>query len=343
MRRKFIILSAAILAVCAAGCGSENNEDPVPARTSYTNPLSAVPIGDPTFVKGDDGYFYLYSSEEVRGMPIMRSANLTDWKQIGIVFSDARRPKLDGMTEGGLWAPDVSRLGDRYIMYYAYAPANSVDGWGHGIGVAEADRPEGPWTDKGRLFLGGEIGVKWSIDPCFVHEDDGSNWLLWGSYYGIWAIELSADGLSVKPGAEKVHLAGKDGYGIEGAMIHKKDGKYYLFLSHGGTEYNEHYKLGVAVSDNLLGPYLTKAGKSVADGAPVDFFLAAGNGFISPGHCSEIFTDKNGTDWVFYHAWVEGHPEYRRLLMLDKIVWNDGWPSISDGYPTYESKEVPAL
>ena len=28
-----------------------------------------------------------------------------------------------------------------------------------------------------------------------------------------------------KEGAEKVRLAGKDGYGLEGAMIHKKDGK----------------------------------------------------------------------------------------------------------------------
>lgn len=324
-----LVLTAACLASCDPGNKADGPDvDPV---TTYTNPVSVQPCPDPSVIKGDDGFFYLFATEDaVRGIPILKSKDLVNWSPSGQVFSGAARPRLDGSPDGNLWAPEIARIGKKYVLYYSYTPKDFAGKeWQWGIGAATADRPSGPWTDKGKIFLSGEIGVQCSIDPCFYTEG-GRNYLIWGSYFGIWAIELTADGLSVKGGAEKVHLAGQDGYGLEGSMIFKKDGKYYLFVSEGGNGYDNDYKLGAARADKLLGPYLNKAGKDVKNAA-VDFFLKAGNGFVSPGHCSEIVTDGHGTDWVLCHAFVQGEPDKGCRLVLNRLDWTNGWPAVEGG------------
>lgn len=317
----------------------ENPENVV--KTSYTNPVTEEVLPDPTVIKGDDGCFYLISSDErVKGLPIMKSSNLVNWTQVGQVFSVGKRPSLDGRTDGGLWAPDIAKVGNQYVLYYAYYSTQGEMFWG--IGAATASSITGPWTNKGKIFIGGEIGVTCSIDPCFYSEN-GKNYLFWGSYYGIWAIELSADGLSVKEGAEKVRVAGVDGYGLEAAMIHKRNGKYYLFVSEGGTGYKENYKVGAARADNLLGPYVNKAGQNVV-GDAVDFFLRAGNGFVSPGHSSEVITDNKGQDWILYHAFVNNEEAKSRRLMLSKLDWtSDGWPTVEGGVPAKECATLPSF
>jgi arabinan endo-1,5-alpha-L-arabinosidase len=344
--KKTLILSCAVMLctliplVSCEGNGQKEEPSQETTPTTYNNPVSNLILPDPSVIRDSDGTFYLYASDEsVKGLPIVKSKDLVNWSQSGQVFSGAARPRLDGSSDGNLWAPEIARIGNKYVLYYSYTPKDfSGKEWQWGIGAATADRPTGPWTDKGKVFLGGEIGVQCSIDPCFYAEN-GKNYLIWGSYFGIWAIELSADGLSVRDGAEKVHLAGTDGYGLEGAMIHKKDGKYYLFVSEGGTGYNDHYKLGCARADQLLGPYLNKAGKDVKT-APVDFFLSAGNGFISPGHCSQILTDDKGQDWVLYHAYVQNEQDKGRRLMLSNLSWTGGWPSVAGGVPA-KSRQIP--
>ena len=69
-----------------------------------------------------------------------------------------------------------------------------------GIGCATADKPEGPFTDHGKMFRSNEINVQNSIDPFYI-DDGGKKYLFWGSFRGIYAIELSDDGLSLKDGA----------------------------------------------------------------------------------------------------------------------------------------------
>ena len=98
-----------------------------------------------------------------------------------------------------------------------------------GIGVATADSPQGPFTDHGKMFRSNEIGVQNSIDPSFL-QYEGRNYLVWGSFRGIYVIELTEDGLSLKPGAEKKRIAGT---AFEAAYIHKHGDYYYMFASIG--------------------------------------------------------------------------------------------------------------
>lgn len=58
--------------------------------------------------------------------------------------------------------------------------------------------------------------------------------------------------------------------------------------------------------------------------------------FVGTGHNSEIVKDDNGTDWILYHAVKVADP-HGRVLMLDKIKWEDGWPIVNDSTPSIKS------
>ena len=60
-------------------------------------------------------------------------------------------------------------------------------------GRSDVRQPGRSFTDKGKLFISNEIGVQNSIDPFYI-EEDGHKYLFWGSFRGIYGIELSDDG-----------------------------------------------------------------------------------------------------------------------------------------------------
>ena len=80
------------------------------------------------------------------------------------VYKRQRRTRPTFEKGGSIWAPDINRFGDRYVMYYSMSRWGGE--WTCGIGVAVAERPEGPFDDLGRLFRSDEIGIRNCIDPC---------------------------------------------------------------------------------------------------------------------------------------------------------------------------------
>ena len=73
------------------------------AADKYSNPVIDYSLPDPSIIKGDDGYFYLYATEDIRNLPIHRSRDLVNWEFVGTAFTDATRPDFE--PDGGLWAP----------------------------------------------------------------------------------------------------------------------------------------------------------------------------------------------------------------------------------------------
>lgn len=332
---KKIFLFACILGMLSAcnGCGKENNE-PASAtpqtNTTYTNPVINSSMPDPTIIKANDGYFYLYATEDVRNIPIVKSKDLINWSNVGTAFTDATRPTFE--PNGGLWAPDINYINGKYVLYY------SMSVWGHeetcGIGVATADKPEGPFTDKGKLFRSNEIGVTNSIDEFYI-EDGGKKYLFWGSFRGIYVIEMSDDGLSLKADAEKKQVAGT---AFEGVYIHKRNGYYYMFASVGSCceGVNSTYKLVVGRSQKLLEGYVDKNGKPMMDNG-YDVVIDKNSRFVGNGHCSEIVQDDANNDWIFYHGVDVNKPE-GRVLLLDQVKWDkDGWPYVEGGSPSLKA------
>jgi arabinan endo-1,5-alpha-L-arabinosidase len=335
MKTKSLFFGVVILSGFAACSPETDNNSPAGNITYYKNPVVNTSLPDPTVIKAANGYYYLYATEDISNIPIMRSKDLVSWALAGTAFTDATRPTFE--PDGGLWAPDINYIDGKYVLYY------SMSVWGGistcGIGVAVADRPQGPFSDLGKLFRSNEIGVQNSIDQNYV-EDGGKKYLFWGSFHGIYGIALSDDGLSIKPGSVKQQVAGT---AYEGAYIHKRGNYYYLFASTGTCCYglSSTYTTVVGRSENLWGPYSDKAGNRMLDNHH-EIFIRKNDAFVGTGHNSEIITDNAGTDWIFYHAYSVQHPERQRVLLLDKIKWTDGWPSINTDSPSIQSGR-PAL
>ena len=301
------------------------------AADKYSNPVIDYSLPDPSIIKGEDGYFYLYATEDIRNLPIHRSKDLVNWEFVGTAFTDATRPDFE--PEGGIWAPDINEIGDKYVLYYSMSVWGGE--WTCGIGCAVADRPDGPFKDCGMMFRSNGIKVQNSIDPFYI-EDNGHKYLFWGSFRGIYAIELSEDGLSLKSGSSPVQIAGT---AYEGTYIHKRGGYYYMFASIGSCceGLKSTYTTVVGRSTSLFGPYLDKKGQSMMDNHH-EILIHKNDSFVGTGHNSEIVSDNAGTDWLFYHAVSVANPD-GRVLMLDKIDWIDGWPSVEGNSPSVKSEK----
>ena len=301
------------------------------AADKYSNPVIDYSLPDPSIIKGEDGYFYLYATEDIRNLPIHRSKDLVNWEFLGTAFTDENRPDFE--PNGGIWAPDINKIGDKYVLYYSMSVWGGE--WTCGIGCAVSDRPEGPFKDCGMMFRSNGIKVQNSIDPCYI-EDNGHKYLFWGSFRGIYAIELSEDGLSLKSGSSPVQIAGT---AYEGTYIHKRGGYYYMFASIGSCceGLKSTYTTVVGRSTSLFGPYLDKKGQSMMDNHH-EILIHKNDSFVGTGHNSEIVSDNAGTDWLFYHAVSVANPD-GRVLMLDKIDWIDGWPSVEGNSPSVKSEK----
>ena len=297
-------------------------------------PVIDMSAPDPTVIRAEDGTFYLYATEDMRNVPIFHSANLVDWKLVGTAFTDNSRPKW--LPKGGIWAPDIQRVGGKYHLYYA----KSVWGgeWDAGIGVAVSNNPAGPFVDRGYMFTSKQIGIQNCIDPFYI-EDGGKKYLFFGSFHGIYGVELTADGLHVKQGAKPREVAGTF---MEATYIRRRGGYYYLFGSTGTCceGARSTYRITIGRSKSLFGPYVDKAGQRLLDNH-YNILLDKDDSVLGPGHNAGLITDDAGNDYMFYHGFKASDPDAGRVVWFSRIVWADGWPSVMMEKDSQKNETVP--
>ena len=326
------------------------------AQKKYSNPVYGSDFPDPTVQRGPDGTFYAYAT----GCKCKSSKDLVSWTNVSGVIS---RPTwndsihTDGTRDNySLWAADVNYVDGKYICYYASAL------WGNGsrtgIGVAVGDSPT-KFTDRGKLFRSTEIGVKNSIDPCYVEEFD-KKYLIWGSCNDICIAELTDDALAIKnftpinnpqPNGSWIRHSGVTklaGGAFEGAMIYKRGKYYYLFCSVGSCceGGSSTYRTVVGRSESLMGPYVNKKGGQMVSNnytTIIEGNEGADGRWKGPGHNSEIITDDEGQDWLLYHSYDKNNNFNGRLMLLDKITWQNDWPVINDGHPSSGEMDAPVF
>ncbi|GAA4780558.1 family 43 glycosylhydrolase [Olivibacter ginsenosidimutans] len=296
-------------------------------KQTFDNPLVRVALADPTVIHADDGWFYVYAT--AGNVPIWKSKDLVDWRQAGNAFTDDTRPHF--VEDGAVWAPEINYIDGKYVLYYAMSTWGGE--WKAGIGVAVSDSPLGPFQDLGKMFDSQSIGVKNSIDQAYM-EDGGKKYLIWGSFNGIYIIELSDDGLSIKPGAAKKQLVGS---AYEGSYVYKK-GKYYYYFGSTGTcceGAKSTYHVVYGRSESLFGPYVNKRGESLLDNH-FETLIDNNSRFVGNGHNSQIVQDDAGNDWMLYHGFelASSPGQWDRFLMMSQIKWDEeGWPYVEGGSP----------
>ena len=364
------ILMVSLLVGCSSTSSSINegssqytsSESSVKVNETYENPVWEPILADPSIIRDENGVWYAFGTQDSADWgsqgygqkigPILESYDLVNWDCVGSVFKMVNSPTWSDSIGAGLWAPDIQYVNGQYVLYY------SLSIWGDpnpGIGVATAPHPKGPWVDQGKLFNSNEIGVPNSIDASVFVDDDGRVYMMWGSFCGIYGIELSSDGLSIKENATKKLIAGYEtnvwsGDQYEGAYLRKINGYYYLFLSLGTCcdGFNSTYHVRVARSTEPLGEYVQDDGKPLKGfGNRGTLVLDKSSRFVGVGHNS-LTQDDAGNWWIVYHGYdTKKEPNLgttsRRSLLIDKLLWTeDGWPYV-ENYIASTTSDVPVV
>lgn len=293
-------------------------------------------------LRTEDGTTYAYATQgmvegRMVNIQLARSTDLAQWQYLGDALPV--KPSWASRTQD-IWAPHVAKVAGRYLLYYSAKPDSALADPDKGLclAVATAGRPAGPFTDKGAPLLCGPGFV--NIDPMlFDDPETGKRLLYWGSGFGpIKVQEMTADGLAFAPGSAPVDLVAPvptDEPGnyrrlVEGAWVTVREGWYYLFFSGDNCcGPNAHYAVMVARSRSATGPFEVKP----ENGGVI---LAASSGWIAPGH--NAIVEKDGETLILYHAVDAANPRSRpedevntrRVILVRRLVWDDGWPRVAD-------------
>ncbi|NMO13782.1 family 43 glycosylhydrolase [Pyxidicoccus fallax] len=293
----------------------------------YINPVVPTDCADPGVIH--DGTQYVAactSGGAANAFPLRTSRDLVNWTSAGVIFPSASKPTW---ATGDFWAPEIHKVGTRYIAYYTARHTNGK----LSIGAATSASALGPFTDLGRPLVH-DTGMG-MIDATFFKDTAGTPYLVWkadgnavGQQTPIYGQQLSADGLSLV-GTRRTLITnnlGWEGGVVEAPWVVARGGYYYLFYS-GNAYYNNTYAVGVARATSPLGPY-TKLS------API---LKTGGGWTGPGHNS-VVTGPGGDTYMVYHAWNSAHTA--RVMLVDAITWPNGWPAVPEG-PSNGSRPMP--
>ncbi len=212
-----------------------------------------------------------------------------------------------------MWAPGVIEKDGSYYFFFA---ANDVhEGEIGGIGVAMADKPEGPYKDLlGKPLIGNIVNGAQPIDQYIFKDKDGSHYMYYGGWRHCNVVKLNDDftGLVPLPNGEMYREVTPKGY-VEGPIMFIRDGKYYFMWSEGGWT-GPNYQVAYAISDNPFGPFerigtVLKQDPAVATGA---------------GHHSMI--NIPGTDewYIVYHRRpLTETSAHNRVTCIDRIEFDE--------------------
>ncbi|WP_294616687.1 glycoside hydrolase family 43 protein [uncultured Bacteroides sp.] len=263
-------------------------------QTWYTCDPAPMVYNDTVFLfvdhDEDDAQYF-----KMKDWQLYSTTDMVNWTYRGTPISTA----TFGWAKQGdnAWA---SQAIERNGKWYWYICAEDTTVHLHGIGVAVADRPEGPYHDPlKRPLIPGDWGF---IDPSVFIDDDGQAYLFWGNN-GLWYAKLNEDMISL--GSDVMPVAGlnlpdcfgpqvmkmdyqenrrkmKTGY-EEGPWVFKYKGLYYMAYAAGGVP--EH--MAYSTAENIHGPW--KYQGRIMDEAQGSFTIHGGN------------IEYHGRHFMFYH------------------------------------------
>ena len=312
MTRRVLLLALSSLLPAS---GQQWRDDPYPR------------IHDPSTVVEEGGKTWMLCTGH--GVPLLRREANGRWKREAALFHDypAWHKKEVPENRGHLWAPDIIRIQDRWLVYYSVSSFGSNES---AIGLAtgktlDPASPDYGWKDEGLVIRSRRADRFNAIDPALILDGDRL-WMSFGSFWeGIFLVELDPEtGLRKKPDEPPLKLAMHRE--IEAPFIHKHGDYYYLFVNWGKCckGVDSTYEIRVGRSKEVAGPYKDKDGTDLKDGGG-SAFLATDGRFIGPGHAS-IFLEK-GKEMLVHHYYDKERRGRSDLRMLP-LEWKDGWPAI---------------
>jgi beta-xylosidase len=305
---------------------------------TFTNPVLKADFADPFVLRDGDTYYAFATNVSGKNVQSAQSKDLVHWE----LESDVM-PALPSWAKLGgsfVWAPEVMKIGDKFVMYYTARDKASNK---QCIGVATSDKPEGKYKDTNTAPIvcqadeGGTIDSSpfRDGDKLYLYYKNDGNCCGLNTY--LYVQEMAPDGLSLV--GEATRLVHNDraweGRVVEAPTMWKQDGKYYLFFSannYAGFE----YAVGYANCETAVGP---------CEDAPENPILASRMQqkplVIGPGH-QTITVDDDGETWIVYHVWNVTEAGLRgsnRFMWIDRLTFEGGKPVVQG--PTTDPQPVP--
>jgi arabinan endo-1,5-alpha-L-arabinosidase len=330
-----------LFACAAASIGQQPGSDEFSGATRGIHDPSIIKAGDTWYVFGTGG------RPDGPQMPIRCSTDLHFWTQCGHVLDripDWIRARLPGVRD--LWAPDISFVDGQYRLYYVYSLLGKNTS---GIALLtnktlDQNSPDYGWVDQGPVIESRAGDDYNTIDPNFISDAKGGDWLVFGSYWsGIKMRELGPDGkLSPKnaklyslakrvrpPGGERIQKgAAAPWEAIEAPFMVHHGSYFYLFTSWDfccrGA--NSTYHVMVGRSAKVTGPFVDESGKKLMKGGGTEI-LAGNSRWAGPGGES-LWMGPDDQDVMVFHAYdrTSGRP----YLQVSSVHWVGDWPQVSD-------------
>ena len=353
MKIFLMLLAALILAVPAPGRAASFSDLGNTELINRPEDWGAVNTHDPSLVRGDDGRWYVFSTDASAGdihrcgVQVRASDDLIHWEYLGAAFDDYETTcaeeiaaaRLNPSKHDGLWAPDVVKVGNQWRMYYSastFGSSRSV------IGMAVSGSLTGSWEDKG-IVIRSDAGASAkpnAIDPCIFTDPSGKQYMTWGSFFGgIWLTALDENGFAE---GEPVRIAGSRGCRAEGSYLIwlPQTEYYYLFVSYGSLL--EDYNIRVGRSRTIEGPYLDANGRQMTDlvaanesrigvklmgGYQLQHDNGTSLGIKAPGHCS-VAVDGDRL-WLCHHTRTQKLADWWFAMQIRPMMLSaDGWPLV---------------
>ena len=303
----------------------------------YLPNFEYIPDGEPHIF---DGRLYIYGSHDKYGSSffcdndyVLWSApvnDLSDWKYHGVIYRKDQDPLNKDLDP--LFAPDVTKKGDRYYLYYC--PCNT-----RSIGVAVSDTPEGPFEFLGHvryeneLLLGQNEYDPYPFDPAVLTENNKSylyigfapdlSWDFMEKEFGniplssgAYVAQLCDDMVHIES-VQKVEILDCPDPGhdfFEAASIRKFNDNYYFIYS----SWNSH-ELCYAMSKDPKGPFTYKG--ILYDNGDIGL-VGEKDRVCYTGNIHGSLIETNGKYYVFGHRQT-AYSTYSRQGIADRIYMNE--------------------
>ena len=274
--------------------------------------VGAPYIHDPSTIAECEGKYYTFGT----GGGGLISEDGWSW------HAGAERP-------GGGAAPDVLKIGDRYLVIYG-ATGGGLGGGHNGRILTMWNKtldPKSPdFKYSNPIEVASSDGMEDcdAIDPCLLLDPSTNRlWTTYGTYFGtIRLIELDPKtGERIKGNQEK-DIA----IDCEATDLIWRDGWYYLLGTHGTCcdGVNSTYNIVVGRSRNVEGPYIDNVGRDMFHGGG-RMVIAAGDRKTGPGHFGRTIIDE-GVEVMSCHFEADFDMSGRSVLGIRPLLWKNDWP-----------------
>lgn len=276
---------------------------------SSGNPFVSGWYADPD-IKLYNGVYWVYPTysapyDSQTYLDAFSSPDLINWTKHSKVLDKANV----SWAKRAVWAPSPIFRNNTYYLYFGANDIQNNTQLG-GIGVAKASHPTGPYVDAiGRPLISTFINGAQPIDQNIFIDDDGQAYLYYGGHSHCNVVKINSDMISLD--SSSFREITPPGY-VEGALMFKRNGKYYLMWSEGGWT-GPDYRVSYSIANSPLGPF-PKLGTILSQNAAI----ATGS-----GHNSVV--NVPGTDdwYIFYHRRPLGETDgNHRVLAYDRMYFN---------------------